>query len=293
MNARYELDLALTVPGLSAPVLVRGTVAATALAVAAAAPTAPQPTPAPVVAPPEPSIAAPQPAPIDPSRYGKLTLPTDNDQDGSADEVPAAELPLSGGYQSEWFRMENGAAVFTVPVESDARTANAKYPRSELREQMVPRSDRINWLIAGRHVQRGTFIVDELPSGLGGAVSKTVAAQIHGVNAPPPIKVQVARNSAGRVYLYGIYNAAPAGDSFAGTLRDIALGEPVDYVIEVADNMLTLTVNGALLDRVDMAPWADIPMYFKAGNYVQNTAATATGRAVVRHTRLAVEHAAP
>ena len=195
----YTVDLTMTLPGNLGALRITGTIT-------------PQAEPIPV---PTPPVPAPAPAAIDPARYGKLTLPTDADGDGSADEISADQL--AAGYRSEYFEMRDGAAVFTAPVDGGGRTANAKYVRSELREQMQIGSDRVNWpLDSGIHVQRGRFRVDELPTGINGAVTKTVVAQIHGVDKPPPIKLQVARNSAGRVTLYGIYNTMPAGDGIAG-----------------------------------------------------------------------------
>lgn len=283
----YTVDLTMTLPGNLGALRIAGTITPQA-----AAPL-PEPVPAPTPAPvdPAPPVPAPAPAAIDPARYGKLTLPTDADGDGSADEISAAQL--AAGYASEFFLMQNGVAVFTAPIDGGGRTANAKYVRSELREQMQIGSDRVNWpLDSGVHVQRGRFRVDELPVGINGAVTKTVVAQIHGVDKPPPIKVQVARNSAGRVTLYGIYNTMPAGDGIAGTVVEIPMGASVEYEIRVEAGRLRLTVDGRVLDEISLAAWAGIAAYFKAGNYVQNTPANATGRAVVTHTALSVIHSA-
>lgn len=279
----YNVDLSISSPLLTQPLRVTGTVTpGIALPVP---PSGPQPRPVP--APPAPP-PAPRPL-IEPGRYGKLTLPTDADGDGSADEISAAQL--AAGYASEYYRLQDGAAVFTAPVDGGGRTPNAKYVRSELREQIVLGSDRDNWpLDSGLHVQRGRVRVDELPSPIGPAVVKTVVAQIHGVDAAPPIKLQVARNSAGRVTLYGIYNRTPAGDNVSGTAVEISVGEAFDYEIRVADSVLTLTVNGTLLDTISLSAWAGLSAYFKAGNYVQNTPDNATGRAVVTHMALSADH---
>lgn len=292
---RFEIDLSIVVPGLAAPIAVRGTVAD----VVAVVPT-PEPEPVPVPEPepvpvPDP-VPAPEPEPeppvalIDPSRYGKLTLPTDDDANGSADEIPAAMLPLRGGYASEFFFMDAGAAVFVSPVDGGGRTPNAKYVRSELREQIVLGSDRDNWPATGTHVQSGTFIVDELPSPIGTAVVKTVVAQIHGVEAPPPIKLQLAKSTSGSTVLYGVYNLTPVASATAGKTVPVAVGASVDYEIRVENMRLSLSINGVRVDDFDFSPWMPHTHYFKAGNYVQNSPTNATGRAVVRHTKLAVSH---
>lgn len=292
---RFEIDLSIVVPGLAAPISVRGTVADVVAVVPTPEPVpVPEPEPEPVPTPDPVPAPEPEPEPpvalIDPSRYGKLTLPTDDDANGSADEIPAAMLPLRGGYASEFFFMDAGAAVFVSPVDGGGRTPNAKYVRSELREQIVLGSDRDNWPATGTHVQSGTFIVDELPQRIGTAAVKTVVAQIHGVEAPPPIKLQLSSSASGAVTLYGIYNLTPVASATSGRAMPVNVGDVISYEIRVQNMRLMLSINGATVDDFDFTPWAPHTFYFKAGNYVQNSPTNATGRAVVRHTKLAVSH---
>lgn len=277
----YLIDLSIRHPALAGAITINGAITvADALA-------APQPDPQPAPAP-EPL----PPALIDPSRYGKLTLPVDSDGNGSADEIPAAQLPLAGGYQSDYFRMVGGAAVFTAPVDGGGTTSNAKYVRSELREQTVLGSDRDNWPLTGTHIQRGRVRVDQLPARIGTAVVKTVIAQIHGVESAPPIKVQVAQSADGQTTVYGIFNVDPLASGTTNSVRvPIAVGEAFDYEILVQRGVLTLAINGDVVGGIDMnAAWQADRFYFKAGNYVQNTPSNATGRAVVTHIALSVEH---
>lgn len=253
------------------------------------------------------SEAAAPLAPIDWAAYGKLTLPVDGDGRKGPDELgPAA---LRAGTAAPWFRRAaagettaggfhaaGGETVFVAPVDGGATTVNAKYARSELREQIQPGNDRRNWSVAGSHVMTGTVRVSELPvPNDAGGVGKTVIAQIHGVEAAPPVKLQVARKGVddASILVYGIYNPRPvAGDpERSATALSVLPCAPIRYEIRVADGLLTTTVNGIVLDRRSLLPdWADVPLYFKAGNYVQNKADSASGRAEVIYEEFAIRH---
>lgn len=250
---------------------------------------------------PQPPPAATAVVPIDWSRYGKLTLPIDEDGRRGPDEIAGAALDR---HQSAYFFRARpgqltdggylaggGETVFVAPVEGDATTKNAKYQRSELREQIEPGNDRANWRLAGEHLLRGTALVTRLPTPTDGGRAKTVIAQIHGVDSAPPVKLQVASTADG-VVAYGIYNDTPKGGSgSASRMLPVSLCVPIDYEIRVVDGRLTTTVNGERLDERDLAAaWSGESFYFKAGNYVQNNAATASGAAEVVYRALAISH---
>lgn len=255
----------------------------------------PPPPPAPAPAPPPPPPPPPPPATpmIAPSSYGKLTLPIDIDGRSGADEIPAASLPPAGSFSSEHFRFVNGVAIFSSPVVGPT-TSSARYVRSELREQMVLGSDRANWSLTGTHVQSGTVKVVQLPTPLvaGGAV-KTVVAQIHGFDAPPPIKLQVLQQGTSAPVIYAIYNRSPASSStFQSQRVSVPLGRAFTYEIRVVNGLMTTRIDGQLVDSHSLLPdWSANTFYFKAGNYVQNDPTTATGSAVVEHSALKVTHA--
>lgn len=250
---------------------------------------------------PQPPPAATAVESIDWSRYGKLTLPVDEDGRRGPDEIAGAALArhasayffrarpgqvTAGGYVAG-----GGETVFVAPVEGTATTTHAKYLRSELREQIEPGNDRANWRLAGQHVLRGTALVTQLPTPKDGDRAKTVIAQIHGVDSAPPVKLQVASTARG-VVAYGIYNDTPKGGSGnASRTVPVQLCMPIDYEIRVVDGRLTTTVNGEVLDERDLnAAWSADSFYFKAGNYVQNSAANASGAAEVVYRALTISH---
>lgn len=245
-------------------------------------------------------------APIDWSAYGKLTLPVDADGHRGPDEIAPARL--AAGYASDWFRTlkagdttaggyraAGGETLFRTPVGGGAATVNAKYLRSELREQVEPGNDRRNWGTAGEHRMTGTVRITELPTPTtADGVAKTVIAQIHGVDAAPPVKLQVARKGIDdrTLTVYGIYNPRPkAGDPERSTGLSVPPCAPIAYEILVRDGVLTTTVNGIVLDRRSLLPaWADTGLYFKAGNYVQNQPDNAAGSAEVIVEAFAITH---
>lgn len=239
------------------------------------------------------------------SRYGKLTLPSDDDGKQGPDEIAAADVDAhrsdffhratAGEVTAGGYRAGGGETVFWAPVDGGATTRNAKYVRSEMREQIEPGNDRANWPLAGTHVMSGTALVSMLPTPLQpGDTVKTVIAQIHGVETSPPVKLQVATSGDG-IVVYGIYNARPeAGDSSSSRKLPIALCTPIRYEIRVADGVLSTSVNGELIDSRDLKPeWSAETFYFKAGNYVQNTPRNAAGAAEVVYSALAISHRQP
>lgn len=237
------------------------------------------------------------------SRYGKLTLPSDEDGKKGPDEIAAADFDT---YSSEFFhrakpgevtaggyRAGGGESVFWAPVDGGATTKNAKYVRSEFREQIEPGSDSANWPLTGTHVMSGTVLVSLLPTPLKPDDSvKTVIAQIHGVETSPPIKLQVSGSDDGSATVYAIYNARPkAGDTSNSKKLKIGMCTPIQYEIRVADGVLTTTVNGEVLDSRDLkAEWSAETFYFKAGNYLQNSPKNATGAGEVVYSALAISH---
>ena len=95
-----------------------------------------------------------------------------------------------------------GALVFYA-YPSEATTANTKYSRSELREQMVPGDNNTNWTFAQGANMKGKLQMDEVSRGADGKYHKVIIMQIHGRltneqrdligqkdnNAPPILKI--------------------------------------------------------------------------------------------------------
>ena len=71
-----------------------------------------------------------------------------------------------------------GALVFyAMPGQT---TANTKYSRCELREQMVPGENNVNWTFAQGGKLKGRLAVDEVSRDKNGKYHKVIIMQIHG-----------------------------------------------------------------------------------------------------------------
>jgi len=96
---------------------------------------------------------------------------------------------------------EDGALVFYAnPAQT---TRNTKYSRSELREQMEPGSNKVNWTFEQGGKMRGTLSVPEVTQNEIGDYHRVIIMQIHGRlsneqrdmigeddnNAPPILKI--------------------------------------------------------------------------------------------------------
>ena len=94
-----------------------------------------------------------------------------------------------------------GALVFyAVP---NATTANTKYSRSELREQMEPGENKVNWTFKQGGKMKGRLAMGEVSKDKNGKYHKVIIMQIHGRlsneqrdligqkdnNAPPVLKI--------------------------------------------------------------------------------------------------------
>jgi hypothetical protein len=95
-----------------------------------------------------------------------------------------------------------GSIVFYAEP-TKATTPNSKYSRSELREQMVPGDNNINWTFAQGGVLKGKLSVDKVSKDSSGKYHRVIIMQIHGRltnkqrdligqkdnNAPPILKI--------------------------------------------------------------------------------------------------------
>lgn len=135
----------------------------------------------------------------------KVTLPI-----GSPSEVEPPEI-LDYGTNSmlkEFMYNDSTDAslvFYTYPGES---TPNSSYSRTELREQLQPGSNKVNWTFAEGGKMRGRLKVEEISKDATGEFHRVIIMQIHGRltdeqrdaigeddnNAPPMLKIYWAKN---------------------------------------------------------------------------------------------------
>ncbi|MFM1769198.1 MAG: hypothetical protein RJA22_1727 [Verrucomicrobiota bacterium] len=203
---------------------------------------------------------------------------------GQSLSIPAAEL--AAGHTNQWFfTAPDGAMVFWAPV-TGGTTSGSSFPRSELREQLNPPDNRINWSTRGTHVLEAACRVRRLPS-----TGKVILGQIHGYlgDARPLLKL---------MYNQGIPEAqcklSPDEDAEVSLFFPASpLNSLITYRIEVEDGLLRVTVNGnqhAFHILASDPAWADQTFYFKAGAYVLDNAGTSAEGGRVDFYHLATVH---
>lgn len=266
---------------------------------------APTPPPAPAPGPPP----SPPPAPVPTSRlpwssYGKLTLPVDEDGRNGADEIPASDLanyasvywyhPTAGQLSQAGYSAVGGETVFWAPVNGSGTTGSSDFPRSEMREQLVLGSNTTNWRLSGTHIQRGTVIVTRLPTPVRtNVVTRVIFAQMHSVDNSPPVKLIFQRNPDGTTVVFGDYNQfqRPGSSESSRIVLPMPLGRSFRYEIRVDDGIVKTSIDGREIDSRDLRLlWSFQDFYFKAGNYLGNNTATATGYGEVIYTAIERVH---
>ncbi len=200
---------------------------------------------------------------------------------------------LASGYQDDYFKNINGTLFFWAPVNGST-TANAKYPRSELRETYADGKLR-NWkYTAADNYLKAALTVTQVPS-----TGKIVIGQIHNIEGnDPAIKLSYQYKSDTRTgNIVAIYRTAPGAETQSITiLKGVALGQSFTYTIRLTPGgTLAVYVKTPSIATVKWTAtldkaWAAQTMYFKAGNYVQDNTGDNTEAGSVRFTALSVEH---
>lgn len=236
-----------------------------------------------------------------------ITLPVDDDGNGSVDTVK--ESQLANGYQhSEYFYTgTDGGMVFVSPVSS-VTTSGSSYARSELRE-MLRRGNtsystkgvgKNNWVFGSSSAQakaggvngilRATLAVNHVTTtGEDYQKGRVIVGQIH-ANDDEPVRLYYRKlpgNSLGSIYIAHEvldgddrwYEMIGSRSNSASNPADgIALDEVFSYEIMVNGDQLRVVImrdgKENVEQIVDMSnsgyDAADQYMYFKAGVYNQN-----------------------
>ncbi|MGB3467109.1 MAG: polysaccharide lyase family 7 protein [Cyclobacteriaceae bacterium] len=187
----------------------------------------------------------------------------------------------------------DGSLVFyTYPGTT---TTNTSFSRTELREQMVPGSNNVNWTFAQGGRMKGTLSVPEISTESDGEPHRTMVMQIHGRltneqrdligeddnNAPPMLKIYWQDN---KVYVrtkqlkdvnasYEEMLSTSAWEDDDGTFFTREVGTE-KFTVEVIaeDGKMTITLDEEetiVFDGIHMEKWGIFENYFKAGNYLQ------------------------
>lgn len=187
-----------------------------------------------------------------------------------------------------------GALVFYA-YPSGATTPNSKYSRSELREQMEPGNNNVNWTFPQGGYLKAKMAMGEVSRGDDGKYHKVIIAQIHGRltneqrdligqkdnNAPPVLKIYwqngKIRVKTKELKFKGVDNK---GILFKEAWTD---DKGRNFEEEVGFRKFTLEVkvtNGKIVvslnkneffvyENHSLKRWGIFENYFKVGNYLQ------------------------
>lgn len=189
----------------------------------------------------------------------------------------------------------DGSLVFyAYPASS---TANSSYSRTELREQMLPGDDDVNWTFEEGGILEATIEMQEVSRARDeeNKYHKVIILQIHGRltdeqkeligqkdnDAPPILKVYWHRGKV-RLLTKRLENLEMSPEEL---LHKEAWKDDEEYIfeeevgfekfklsIEVADRKMVVTLNedeSKTYDNIHMKKWGVFENYFKAGNYLQ------------------------
>lgn len=243
--------------------------------------------------------------------HWKVTLPI-----GSPTEVkPPVILDYANNSLLKEFMYNDstdGSLVFyTAP---GASTANSSYSRTELREQMVPGSDKTNWTFSEGGRIKGTLALQDISKDASGDYHRVIIMQIHGRltneqrdligeddnNAPPMLKIYwtdnkvIVRtkelknlNASNTEMLHT--NAWDNADSF--TFSESVGFDQFTLEVIVSDGRMEVILNdneSKVYNDIHIEKWNIFENYFKAGNYLVTTDENAFSR--VKYYDLEISH---
>jgi len=232
----------------------------------------------------------------------KITLPVDENNNGSPDEYQPSQL-VDFGYQNlaavQPFLYDDTSdeslVFYTYP---DVTTTNSSYSRTELRELINPSNSRENWTLLEGGEMIGKLKVDAVSENneSNDDYHKIIVMQIHGIisqedmdthgfssnNGPPLIKIYW---KDGYVWSHkkSLIDESTDGDDLLetsnATWTDIKqnLGyvgfDAFDFRITATDARIEVQLNNEeafIYEDVSLDKWP-YENYFKAGNYLNTT----------------------
>ncbi len=231
--------------------------------------------------------------------HWKVTVPVNKDN-GKPLEVSPPEILNYATNESLKPYMYNdstrsGGLVFYANPTSST-TTNTKYSRSELREQIEPGKNNINWTFEQGGVMKGKLAMEAVSKDQNGKYHKTIIMQIHGRlsnkqrdligakdnNAPPVLKIYW-QNGKIRVKtkvlkFAGISGSALLheeawGDDKGHTFKEEVGFNKFSLEVKVSKGKMVVGLNNSefkVYKNIHMDKWGVFENYFKAGNYFQS-----------------------
>jgi len=200
----------------------------------------------------------------------KLQLPTSNGvltcTGGSVDEETPSQL--AAGFTNAYFYTgSDGAMVFWAPING-ATTSGTTNPRSELREEIVPGNDGVNWTPYGTHILAAQCKVLQVSPN----TSKVIIGQVHGYSgaALPTVKVYY---SSGKSYGTVKTNSTDDGSDYDMPSVTVGLSNVINYTVQIVNGLVSVSINNKTntYNLFQSDPnYTNETGYFKAGDYCQD-----------------------
>ncbi|WP_458131339.1 polysaccharide lyase family 7 protein [Pseudomonas sp. R3-41] len=196
---------------------------------------------------------------------------------------------LVQGFKNQYFNSETGTVFFWAPV-TGATTANAIYPRSELRETNSD-GTLCNWLYpSADNTLRATVTVNQVPS-----TGKIVIGQIHTKDSTSPmVKLEYqykTYSSTGNIVAKVRLRPDDATGQVITIATGVTLNRSFSYMIHLSPKgALGITAAGYNWRTTVDPSWKVKPLYFKAGVYVQDNTGYVTEGGKVTFSLLEIKH---
>ncbi len=248
--------------------------------------------------------------------HWKVTLPVMNDKGKPYEIEPPDILDFASNEIARpymYIDSTKGAIVFHA-MPTTSTTANTKYSRCELREQMVPGENNVNWTFAQGARMKGKLSMDQVTRDSDGKYHRVIIMQIHGRltneqrdligakdnNAPPILKIywdkgkirvktKVLKSlNASNVAI--LHEEAWDDDEGYNFPTEVGFGK-FTLEVKVSDGKMVVVLNNSeykVYENMHMKKWGIFENYFKAGNYFQTRDEGAFAK--VNYYELEVEH---
>ncbi len=247
----------------------------------------------------------------------KVTIPVNN-ANGKPLEVSPPEIKNYATNEALKPYMYNdstkagGLVFYAYPTNST--TANTKYSRSELREQMVPGKNNVNWTFKQGGNMKGKLAIEDISKDKNGKYHKTIVMQIHGRltneqrdligakdnNAPPILKIywqngkiRVKTKVLKMLKLSGntlLHEEAWDNDEGFTFEQEVGFRKFI-LEVKVSEGKMVVVLNNnefKVYKNIHMKKWGIFENYFKAGNYFQSREEGSFAR--VKYYELTVSH---
>ncbi|WP_178989318.1 polysaccharide lyase family 7 protein [Winogradskyella schleiferi] len=230
--------------------------------------------------------------------HWKVTLPVTNEE-GKPYEIEPPEISNFASVEVAkpyiYIDSTKGAIVFhAMPTSSTTR--NTKYSRSELREQMVPGENNVNWTFEQGGTMMAKLAMDEVTRDEDGKYHRVIIMQIHGRltneqrdligeddnNAPPILKIYWDKGKIRvKTKILKNLNASDTEILHEDAWDDdegFNFKQKVDFrkfklEVQVTDGKMLIILNDSEFksyESIHIKKWGIFENYFKAGNYFQS-----------------------